>query len=64
MGAKRIKKETPDRPDMDEMVRKIEELLTNPPLEVIERMDRRLKELRRSEHQNQPPCCICHWRCG
>ena len=64
MGAKRIKKETPDQPDMDEMARKIEELVTNPPLEVIERMDRRLKELRRPQRQNQPPHCIWHTRCG
>ena len=50
------RKTAQDRRDLDEMDRAIRELVENPPPEVIERMDRRLRELRGPERR-QTGCC-------
>ena len=46
-----MSKPKPDTPDIDRMDREIENLMRNPPLSVIQKMDLRLRELRQTPTQ-------------
>ena len=43
----KITQESKEPPDIEEIARKLEEFITDPPAQVLERMKRRREELRR-----------------